>query len=125
MRRWLAVLAALGLAAGAIRAETPRAAPGEELIIFVAGGNIRAPETAPVRKDGEGAGPFRRLVVRGATLIDGTGARRLDDVTRKVVRVGGVRYTIHDGIVYDAPALLANVRRIVADAKARESAAQR
>ncbi len=29
---------------------------------------------APARQPGEGAGPFRRLVIRGATLIDGTGA---------------------------------------------------
>jgi predicted amidohydrolase YtcJ len=58
-------------------------------------------------------------------VLYGTGALRLDDDTRKVVRVGGVRYTIHDGIVYDAPALLADVRRLVADARTRESAAQR
>ena len=32
-------------------------------------------------------------------------------------RVGGVRWTIRGGIVYDAPALLADVRRIVAEAK--------
>jgi hypothetical protein len=31
-----------------------------------------------------------------------------------------VRYTIHDGVVYDAPALLADVRAIVANAKVRE-----
>ena len=58
-------------------------------------------------------------------VLYGTGALKLDDVTRKPVRVGGVRYTIHDGIVYDAPALLADVRRMVADAKAREAAAPR
>ncbi len=29
---------------------------------------------APARRAGEGAGPFRRMVVRGAMLIDGTGA---------------------------------------------------
>jgi Amidohydrolase family len=53
-------------------------------------------------------------------VLYGTGALRLDDATRQVQRVGGVRYTIHDGIVYDAPALLADVRRMVAEAKARE-----
>src|SRR5215217_5618894 len=31
-------------------------------------------ERVPDRQQGEGAGPFRRLVIRGATLIDGTGA---------------------------------------------------
>jgi hypothetical protein len=30
-----------------------------------------------------------------------------------------VKYTIKDGIVYDAKALLADVRKIVADAKAK------
>jgi len=60
-----------------------------------------------------------------AVLLPSVGlpAERLDDATRKPVRVGGVRYTIHDGIVYDAPALLADVRQIVADAKAREATA--
>jgi hypothetical protein len=31
--------------------------------------------------------------------------------------VGGVKYTIKDGIIYDAPALLADVRRMVEEAK--------
>jgi hypothetical protein len=57
-------------------------------------------------------------------VLYGTGAIRLDDATRKPVRKGGVRYTIHDGIVYDAPALLAEVRQMVSDAKHREAAAQ-
>jgi hypothetical protein len=39
------------------------------------------------------------------------------------MRIGGVRFTIHDGIVYDAPALLTDVRRMVPDAKAREAKA--
>src|SRR5437016_13596521 len=33
-----------------------------------------APAFAPDRKPGEGDGPFDRLIIRGATLIDGTGA---------------------------------------------------
>ena len=35
----------------------------------------------------------------------------------QAVRVGGVKYTIKDGIVYDARKLLADVRRIVREAK--------
>jgi hypothetical protein len=54
-------------------------------------------------------------------VLYGTGTVHLDDTTRQVTRVGGVRYTIHDGIVYDAPALLADVKHMVADAKAREA----
>ena len=29
---------------------------------------------APDRRSGEGEGPFQRLIIRGATMIDGTGA---------------------------------------------------
>src|SRR4051794_7018396 len=32
------------------------------------------PAFAPDRKAGEGDGPFTRLIIRGATLVDGTGA---------------------------------------------------
>jgi imidazolonepropionase-like amidohydrolase len=49
----------------------------------------------------------------------GTRAIRLNE-NNEPVRVGGVKYTIKDGIVYDAPKLLADVRRIVLEAKARE-----
>ena len=38
----------------------------------------------------------------------------------EVVRVGGVKYTIKDGIVYDAKKLLADVRQIVKAAKEKE-----
>ena len=33
----------------------------------------QGPNAAPNRKKGEGKGPFKRLVIRGATVIDGTG----------------------------------------------------
>jgi len=64
------------------------------------------------------------VVVAANPLADlkvllGTGAVRVDGENRPV-RVGGVRYTIKDGIVYDARQLLADVRAIVADAKRRE-----
>ncbi|HWT12891.1 MAG TPA: amidohydrolase family protein [Allosphingosinicella sp.] len=54
-------------------------------------------------------------------LLYGTGHMRLNPDTQRVERVGGVRWTIKDGIVYDAPALLASVERMVAEARARES----
>jgi len=50
-------------------------------------------------------------------VLYGTGHFRLDDSNRPV-RVGGVRYTIKDGIVYDARELLADVRAIVGQARA-------
>ena len=49
-------------------------------------------------------------------VLYGTGHFRLDDDNRPV-RVGGVRYTIKDGIVYDAKGLLEDVRNIVNDAR--------
>jgi cytosine/adenosine deaminase-related metal-dependent hydrolase len=50
-------------------------------------------------------------------VLYGTGHLRLDDANRPV-RVGGVRYTIKDGIIYDAAALLEDVARMVQEAKA-------
>ncbi|MBP6597700.1 MAG: amidohydrolase, partial [Arenimonas sp.] len=47
----------------------------------------------------------------------GTGHIRLG-ADGQPTRVGGVRYTVKGGVVYDAPALLADVRRIVAGEKA-------
>ncbi len=51
-------------------------------------------------------------------VLYGTGAIRLTD-DNKVVRVGGVKYTIKDGIIYDAKKLLADVKKIVDEEKAR------
>jgi len=57
--------------------------------------------------------------VANLKVLYGTGAVKLTD-ENQVVRVGGVRYTIKDGIVYDAKKLLADVRRIVREAKDKE-----
>lgn len=51
-------------------------------------------------------------------VLYGTGAVRLNDDTGKPERVGGVKYTIKDGIVYDAKKLLADVAAMVAEQKA-------
>lgn len=48
-------------------------------------------------------------------VLYGTGHLKVDD-DNAVTRVGGVRWTIRDGIVYDAQALLADVRRMVREA---------
>lgn len=50
-------------------------------------------------------------------VLYGTGVLRLNDKTGKAERYGGVRYTIKDGIVYDARQLLAEVARMVGEAK--------
>jgi hypothetical protein len=54
--------------------------------------------------------------LKNLQVLYGTGAIKLTE-DNKVVRVGGVKYTIKDGIVYDAKKLLADVRKMVADEK--------
>ncbi len=58
-----------------------------------------------------GENPLKNLKV-----LYGTGAIRLTEAN-EVVRVGGVKYTIKDGIIYDAPALLKEVKDMVAAEK--------
>jgi imidazolonepropionase-like amidohydrolase len=48
----------------------------------------------------------------------GTGSIKLVE-NNQVVRVGGVKYTIKDGIIYDAKKLLADVKKMVDDEKAK------
>ncbi len=55
----------------------------------------------------------------------GTGTLRLNEQTQKLERVGGVSYTIKDGIVYDAKKLLADVADMVAAEKQRMGLPQR
>ncbi len=57
--------------------------------------------------------------VQNIKMLFGTGWDRLNDVTGQVERIGGIRYTIKDGIVYDAKALLADVERMVDEQKAQ------
>lgn len=55
-------------------------------------------------------------------VLYGTGARRLNDETGEVEMVGGVLYTIKDGIVYDAKRLLADVAEMVEEQKRARAA---
>lgn len=57
--------------------------------------------------------------VQNIKMLFGTGWDRLNDTTGQVERIGGIRYTIKDGIVYDAKALLADVERMVDEQKAQ------
>tara|TARA_B110000438_G_scaffold237901_1_gene235456 strand:+ start:994 stop:2628 length:1635 start_codon:yes stop_codon:yes gene_type:complete len=50
-------------------------------------------------------------------VLYGTGAVKLNDATGEVERVGGVEYTIKDGIIYDAKALLKEVADMVSEQK--------
>jgi hypothetical protein len=60
------------------------------------------------------ANPLENLKV-----LYGTGAVKLNDETDEVERVGGVRWTIKDGIVYDAQQILEDVAGMV-EAQRRE-----
>jgi len=57
-------------------------------------------------------------------VLYGTGAIRLNDQTGQVERVGGVKYTIKDGVVYDAKKLLEDVARMVEAAKTAQKTPQ-
>ncbi|GHF30908.1 amidohydrolase [Kordiimonas sediminis] len=58
---------------------------------------------------------------RNFKVLYGNGHMKLNDETNKVERVGGVRYTIKDGIVHDAVLLREEIKQIVRDAKAEEA----
>ncbi len=51
-------------------------------------------------------------------VLYGTGAIKVNE-QNKPVRVGGVKYTIKDGVVYDAKKLLADVKKMVDEEKAK------
>ncbi len=65
-----------------------------------------------------GANPLENL-----KALYGTGAVKLNDATGRAERVGGVRWTIKDGIIYDAKKLLEDVAKMVADQKKTRTAA--
>ena len=46
-------------------------------------------------------------------VLYGTGAVKLNDDTGEVERIGGIKYTIKDGIIYDAKELLDDVAHMV------------
>ena len=52
-------------------------------------------------------------------VLYGSGAIKLTD-DNEVVRVGGVKYTVKDGIIYDAKKLLEDVKQQVKEAKEKE-----
>jgi imidazolonepropionase-like amidohydrolase len=56
-------------------------------------------------------------------VLYGTGHVRLNDETGEPERVGGIKYTIKDGIVYDAKQLLEDVRRMVEHQKQERATA--
>lgn len=80
---------------------------------------IFEPQGEPIRY-----GEIREGLLADLVLVDenplenlkvlyGTGAMRLNKETDEIERVGGVQYTIKDGIVYDTQQLLKDVRQMV------------
>ena len=59
---------------------------------------------APARKQGEGAGPFKKMVIRGVTLIDGTGGPPLSpmDIVIEGNRITQVRQAGWPGLPQQA-----------------------
>ena len=57
--------------------------------------------------------------IENLKVLYGTGTTRLNDKTGRFERVGGVKYTIKDGVVYDAKKLLADVAAMVERANAK------
>ena len=51
--------------------------------------------------------------VQNLKVLYANGAVRLNDATGKAERVGGIKWTIKDGIAYDAKQLLADVAAMV------------
>lgn len=72
------------------------------------------------------AGKLADLVIVPENPLDnlkvlyGTGHKRLNRETNQLETVGGVRWTIKDGVVYDAPALLESVARMVEEQRAAQ-----
>ncbi|MFD2565430.1 amidohydrolase family protein [Aquimarina rubra] len=57
--------------------------------------------------------------LKNLKVLYGTGAIRLTE-ENKVIRAGGIKYTIKDGIIYNAKELLTDVKRMVDEAKSNE-----
>jgi len=57
--------------------------------------------------------------LRNLKVLYGTGAIKLTE-DNEVVRVGGVKYTVKDGVVYDSKQLLEDVKKMVEEQKKKE-----
>jgi hypothetical protein len=87
---------------------------------------LMAPKSRPVEFGILREGALADLVIvpenplHNLKVLYGTGTVRLD-AEGKPVTIGGVRWTIKDGIVYDAKQLLADVATMVEEAKRKAS----
>lgn len=80
---------------------------------------LHEPKKKPIEFGVVREGLLADLVIVGQNPLEnlkvlyGTGALKLNDKTGKAEWVGGIKWTIKDGIVYDAKKLLADVARMV------------
>jgi imidazolonepropionase-like amidohydrolase len=80
---------------------------------------LHEPKGQPIQFGVVRAGMLADMVIvdqnplQNLKVLYGTGAVRLNDATGRAERVGGIKYTIKDGIVYDARKLLADVAAMV------------
>ncbi len=87
---------------------------------------LHEPKKQPLQFGVVKAGMLADMVIVGENplqnfkVLYGTGAVRLNDKTGRAERVGGIEYTIKDGIVYDAKQLLADVATMVEKQKTRK-----
>ena len=52
-------------------------------------------------------------------VLYGTGAIKLNN-KNEIIRVGGIKYTVKDGIIYDSKKLLEEVKNMVSNEKKKE-----
>jgi hypothetical protein len=87
---------------------------------------LHEPKKQPIQFGIVRAGMLADLVLvdqnplQNLKVLYGSGAVRLNERTGQVERVGGITYTIKDGIVYDARQLLADVAAMVVKQKLRK-----
>jgi imidazolonepropionase-like amidohydrolase len=80
---------------------------------------LHEPKKQPIQFGIVRAGMLADLVLidqnplQNLKVLYGTGAVRLNERSGQIERVGGIKYTIKDGIVYDAKQLLADVAAMV------------
>ena len=84
------------------------ATPGEERAASVAKYGIKIPDPAPQRGVDEGAGPYQRLLIQNAMLVDGLGSPPrgpvdIDIVDDKIVAIRGAKGSLSpaNGVVAD------------------------
>ncbi len=73
-KSFLTATAVFALLTSSILAADKKPTPGNEAGARIAKAGLTLPAEAPDRPAGEGIGPFKRLVIRGATMIDGAGS---------------------------------------------------